>query len=102
VRYTSVTVLPYYLGWLTTLTEIDYSGCEVTRPDVIIQQRGTLAMLQYMRQIDSALWTQELDLSGQDFAYLPLEVWCIQRLVPPSLAHFIRLLVDSFLRRFVI
>lgn len=74
VRYTSCTVLPYYLGWLTTLTEIDFAGCDVTRPDVIIQQRGTLAMLQYMRQIDSALWTKELDLSGQDFTYIPLEV----------------------------
>jgi hypothetical protein len=74
LRYTSVTVLPYYLGWLTTLTDIDYAGCDVTRPDIIIQQRGTLAMMQYMRQIDSALWTRELDLSGQDFAYIPLEV----------------------------
>jgi Leucine-rich repeat (LRR) protein len=74
LRYTACTVLPYYLGRLTTLTEIDFAGCDITRPDVIIQQRGTLAMLQYMRQIDNALWTQELDLSGQDFAYIPLEV----------------------------
>jgi hypothetical protein len=74
VRYTSFSVLPYYLGWITTLTDIDFAGCEVTRPDVIIQQRGTPAMLKYMRQIDSALWTRELDLSGQDFEYIPLEV----------------------------
>ena len=74
LRYTSVTLLPYYLGWLTTLTDIDFAGCDVSRPDVIIQQRGTLAMMQYMRQMDSALWTRELDLSGQDFSYIPLEV----------------------------
>ena len=68
------TRLPYFLGDLRELTRLDLQGNDIQSPPDEIIRRGVHAMVRYMRAIDGAWWTKELDISGQRFENVPIEI----------------------------
>jgi Leucine-rich repeat (LRR) protein len=68
------TKLPYFIGDLRELTRLDLYGNDIQSPPDEIIRRGVHAMVRYMRAVDGAWWTKELDISGQRFETVPLEI----------------------------
>eukprot|EP00961_Rhodomonas_salina_P218940 2959396-Rhodomonas_salina.1 len=74
LKWCNFTKLPYFIGDLQNLTRIDLEGNDIVSPPAEIVRRGVNAMVKYMRGIDSAWWTKDLDISGQRFETVPLEI----------------------------
>lgn len=68
------TKLPYFIGDLRELVRLDLYGNDIQSPPDEIIRRGVHAMVRYMRAVDGAWWTKELDISGQRFENVPLEI----------------------------
>ena len=69
-----LTKLPYCIGDLRDLTRIDLQGNDIQSPPDEIIRRGVHAMVRYMRAVDGAWWTKVLDISGQRFENVPVEI----------------------------
>jgi len=80
LRNCKFTRLPYFIGDLQNLKTVWLEGNDIIAPPNDIVRRGVQAMLQYMRAVDTSWWTKELDIAGQRFDVVPLEVCSVDSL----------------------
>lgn len=80
LRNCKFTKLPYFIGDLHNLKVVALEGNDISVPPNDIVRRGVGAMLAYMRAVEGSWWTKELDIAGQRFEQVPLEVCAVDSL----------------------